>query len=81
MHPDGGQARRRTLDPLEAPIGPMTRAKAKRLKEALNGLIKVVQAEAEVKHVQRTQEEPRIINVLEVQSVREEAVEGWHQSC
>ena len=52
---DGGQARRRTLDPLEAPIGPMTRAKAKRLKEAFNGLIKEVQAEAEVKQMQRTQ--------------------------
>ena len=77
---DGGQARRRTLDPLEAPIGPMTRAKAKRLKEALNGLIKEVQAEAEVKHVQRTQEEPRTINVIEVQSTRGEAVEGWRQS-
>ena len=66
---DGGQARRRTLDPLEAPIGPMTQAKAKRLKEALSGLITEVQAEAEVKHMQRTQ------------GMREKAVEGWHQSC
>ena len=54
----------------------MTWAKAKRLKETLNGLIKEVQAEAEVKHVQRTQEEPRIINVIEVQSTREKAIEG-----
>ena len=46
---DGGQDRRRTLDSLEAPIRPMTRAKAKRLKEALNGLITEVQAEVEVK--------------------------------
>ena len=59
----------------------MTRAKAKRLKEALNGFIKEVQAEAEIKHVQRTQEEPRTINVIEVQSTQEEAVEGWRQSC
>ena len=59
----------------------MTRAKAKRLKDTLNGLIKEVQAEAEVKHMQKTQEEPRIIILIEVQSMREEAVEGWHQSC
>ena len=59
----------------------MTHAKAKRLKKALNGLIKEVQAEAEAKQVQRTQEEPRIINVIEVQSKQEEAVEGWCQSC
>ena len=51
---------------LEAPIGPMTRAKARRLKEALNGLIKEVQAEAEFKQVSRTQEELKIINVIEV---------------
>ena len=48
---DGSQAMRRTLDLLETPIEPMTRAKARRLKEALNGLIKEVQVEVELKQV------------------------------
>ena len=45
------------------------------------GLVKEVQVEAEVKQMYRTQEEPRIINILKVQSSREEAVEVWHKGC
>ncbi|KAH1114103.1 hypothetical protein J1N35_007481 [Gossypium stocksii] len=32
-------------DPIELPIGPMTRTRAKRLKEALSGLIQQIRAE------------------------------------
>ena len=66
---------------LEAPIGPMTRAKARRLKDALNGLIKEVQAEVEFKQVPRTYEKLKIINVIEVQSTPKDVIEGWSQGC
>ena len=59
----------------------MTRAKARRLKEALNGLIKKVQAEAKFKKVPRTHEELRIINVIEVQSTPKDVIECWNQGC
>ena len=59
----------------------MTRAKTRRLKEALNGLIKEVQAEAEFKQAPRTHEELKIINVIKVQSKREDVIEGWNQGC
>ena len=36
---DGGMAKEWSANPLEIPLGPMTRVKAKRFKEALNVLI------------------------------------------
>ena len=42
---DGGIARKWSADPLEIPLGPMTRAKAKRFKAILNVLIQDAQVE------------------------------------
>ena len=36
---DGSQARRWNMDPIEVPLRPITRSRAKRFKEALSGLI------------------------------------------
>ena len=42
---DGSRAKEWSVDPLEIPLGPMTRARAKRFKEALNVLIRDAQVE------------------------------------
>ena len=42
---DGGMAKEWSANPLEIPLGPITRARAKRFKEALNVLIQDSQAE------------------------------------
>ena len=39
---DGGKAKEWSAEPLEIPLGPMTRARAKKFKEALNVLIQDV---------------------------------------
>ena len=53
----------------------MIRARAKRLKDTLNGLIKDVLEEE--RHVRQTKEEPRIIHFLEIQSFGMELGESW----
>ena len=40
VHGDGSRAKEGSVDPLEVPLGPMTRARAKRFKEALHVLIR-----------------------------------------
>ena len=42
---DEGMAKEWSADPLEIPLGPMTRGRAKRFKEALNVLIRDAQVE------------------------------------
>ena len=42
---DGGMAKEWSADPLEISLGPITRAKTKRFKEALNVLIRDAQVE------------------------------------
>ena len=61
---DGGMAREWSGDPLEIPLGPMTRARVKRFKETLNVLIRDVQvAEA---HMFNSKEETKMVHVIKV---------------
>ena len=61
---DGGMAREWSAKPPEIPLGPMTRAKAKRFKEALNVLILDVIVE-EV-HVFNSKKETNMVHVIKV---------------
>ena len=52
-------------DPLQVPAGPITRARAKRFKEALNGLIQDTWADSEVsKSKMSPHEDPGLINII-----------------
>ena len=58
-------------DPIQVPIGPVTRARAKKFKEVLNGLIQEAWAEANQSYSWRTirldpSEQHRIINMIHV---------------
>ena len=53
-----------SANPLEIPLGPMTRAKAKRFKEALNVLIR--DAQVEEAHVFNSRKETKTVNVIKV---------------
>ena len=52
-------------DPLHVPVGPITRARAKRFKEALNGLIQDTWADSEVLKTKMSPHEDQVlINVI-----------------
>ena len=53
-----------SADPLEIPLGPMTRARAKRFKEALNVLIR--NAQVEEAHVFNSKKEKKMVHVIKV---------------
>ena len=58
-------------DPVQVPIGPVTRARAKKFKELLNGLIQEAWAQANQSYSWRTiehdpSEQHRIINMIHV---------------
>ena len=53
-----------SMDPLEIPLDPMTRARAKRFKEALNVLIQ--DGQVENAHVLNSKEETKIVHVIKV---------------
>ena len=61
---DGGMAKEWSADPLEIPLGPITRAKAKRFKEALNVLIQDSQAEGA--HGLNSRKETKLVHVIKV---------------
>ena len=61
---DGGMAKEWSADPLEIPRGPITRAKAKRFKEALNVLIQDSQAEGA--HGLNSKKETKLVHVIKV---------------
>ena len=61
---DGGMAREWSVDPLEIPLRLMTRARAKRFKEALNVLIR--DAQVEEAHVFNSKEETKMVHVIKV---------------
>ena len=52
------------MDPLEIPLGPMTRVRAKRFKEALNVLIQ--DAQVEEVHEFNFKEETKMVHVIKV---------------
>ncbi len=57
---------KRNQDSLQLPIGPITRARAKKFKEALNCLIQEVQ---QLKECVTIEEEARLINFIQVNKV------------
>ena len=61
---DGGMAKEWSADPLEIPRGPITRARAKRFKEALNVLIQDSQAEGA--HGLNSKKETKLVHVIKV---------------
>ena len=61
---DGGMAKEWCADPLEIPLGPTTRARAKRFKEALNVLIQDSQAEGA--HGLNSKKETKLVHVIKV---------------
>ena len=64
VDPDGGMAKEWSADPLEIPRGPITRARAKRFKEALNVLIQDSQAEGA--HGLNSKKETKLVHVIKV---------------
>ena len=60
---DGGMAKEWSADPLEIPLGPITRARAKRFKEALNVLIQDSQAEGA--HGLNSKKETKLVHVID----------------
>ena len=63
---NGGTAKEWVADPLEIPLGPMTRARAKRFKEALNVLIQ--EAQVEGAHLLNSKEGTKMVHVIKVTS-------------
>ena len=61
---DGSRAKEGSVDPLEVPLGPMTRARAKIFKEALHVLIQ--DAHVEEAHVFNSKKETKIVHVIKV---------------
>ena len=58
-------------DPLHVPIGPITRATSKKIKEALNGLIQEIWVDSNAGHSKLgTKEDEGVINLIK-------AIEGW----
>ena len=54
-------------DPLHVPIGPITRARSKKIKEALNGLIQEILADSNTSHAKLgPKEDEVVINLIQV---------------
>ena len=56
-------------DPLEVPIGPITRARAKKLKEALNGLVQNIWSKIDLERLEtfKEHEGQPLIHLVQVQ--------------
>ena len=61
---DGSMAKEWSANPLEIPLGPMTRARAKRFKEALYVLIR--DAHVETAHVFNSKKETKMVHVIKL---------------
>ena len=61
---DGSMAKKWSADPLEIPLGIMTLARAKRLKEALHVLIR--EAHVEKAHVFNSKKETKMVHVIKL---------------
>ena len=64
--PDGSRAKEGSVDPLEVPLGPMTRARAKRFKEALHLLIR--DAHVEEARVFNSKKETKMVHIIKLNS-------------
>ena len=61
---DGSRAKEGSVDPLEVPLGIMTRARVKRFKEALHVLIR--DAHVEEAHVFNSKKEIKMVHVIKL---------------
>ena len=61
---DGSRAKEGSVDPLEVPLGPMTRARAKRFKEALHVLIR--DAHVEEARVFNSKKETKMVHIMKL---------------
>ena len=61
---DGSRAKEGSVDPLEVPFGPMTRARAKRFKEALHVLIR--DAHVEEARVFNSKKETKMVHIIKL---------------
>ena len=61
---DGSRAKEGSVDPLEVPLGPMTRARAKRFKEALHVLIR--DAHVEEARVFNSKKETKMVHIIKL---------------
>ena len=61
---NGSRAKEGSVDPLEVPLGPMTRAKAKRFKEALHVLIR--DAHVEEARVFNSKKETKMVHIIKL---------------
>ena len=61
---DGSRAKEGSVDPLEVPLGPMTRARAKRFKEAFHVLIR--DAHVEEARLFNSKKETKMIHIIKV---------------
>ena len=61
---DGSRAKEGSVDPLEVPLGPMTRARAKRFKEALHVLIR--DAHVEEARVFNSKKEMKMVHIIKL---------------
>ena len=53
-------------DPLHVPVGPITKARSKKIKEALNGLIQEIWADSNVEHSKfGPKEDEGVINLIQ----------------
>ena len=53
-------------DPLHVPVGPITRARSKKIKEALNGLIQEIWANSNTRHSKLgPKEDEGVINLIQ----------------
>ena len=58
-------------DPLHVPVEPITKARSKKIKEALNGLIQEIWADSNARHSKLgPKEDEGVINLIQ-------AIEGW----
>jgi hypothetical protein len=62
----GGDAIQPSKNPLEVPVGPIIRFKAKKFKEAFNGLLQDTWAKVDFKRICNN-EEQALINLIHVQ--------------
>ena len=51
---------------MHVPIGPITRARSKKIKEALNGLIQEIWADSNVRYSKLGPKEDGVINLIQV---------------
>ena len=79
---DGSRTKEGSMDPLEVPLGPMTRARAKRFKEAVHVLIR--DAHVEEARVFNSKKETKMVHIIKLNPDLDQAGRpGCHQvgSC